>query len=602
MKSELIGEKIGELTVIDELEPHITPNGSKQRIVLVRCSCGNEYVVRLTAARKTKKCRKCAAKERRVDLTGQRFGRLLVTSMADDYISPQGHRLSRCNCVCDCGNKCVVNMSELISGGTLSCGCLKRTRGLLKDNQKLMRKYDYERNMQLGINLETQSVASNKKIWWKCAKCGNSWYATIASQSDPHKDHGCPYCSRRLPIVGKTDFASQHPELLSEWNYERNDIAPTEVTAYSSKKVWWKCNEGHEWKATIANRVNGSGCPRCNIENVNSFCEQSVYYYVKKAFPDAINGDSHIGMELDVYIPSINVGIEYDGEAWHRSSKKEIIDIRKNNLCLKEKITLIRIREPKLKLLDNCICISRLDSTSHDSLDKVIMDVLNWLGIKDYDVDTERDTGAILDQFSVKKYENSLAYNYPAVAAEWHPYKNGGLTPDKVNKASRFKVWWKGSCGHEWQMVVADRTRAYKDKNGKIHKPQGCPYCAGKKILVGYNDLNSQRPEIASMWHPTKNGSLKPTDVMVGSSKKVWWRGKCGHEWQAKVGKMCNGTSRCPICYRMNRSRNVICIENGEVYSIKQALQFANVKDSKSIYRCCRGEQKTSGGYHWKYS
>ena len=94
--------------------------------------------------------------------------------------------------------------------------------------------------------------------------------------------------------------------------------------------MWWICKEGHEWKSTVANRVNGNGCPRCNIEKVNSFCEQAVYYYIKQAFPDAINSDTHIGMELDIFIPSKNVAIEYDGEAWHKSTKKIEIDIKKN--------------------------------------------------------------------------------------------------------------------------------------------------------------------------------------------------------------------------------------------------------------------------------
>lgn len=176
------------------------------------------------------------------------------------------------------------------------------------------------------------TARTSTKAWWKCDDCGNSWYATIASQNDKIK-HGCPYCSGRLVVKGKTDLLSQRPSLAEEWDYDKNEISPDEISVFSSQKIWWKCKEGHSWKAQVSNRANGAGCPKCNVENVNSFCEQSVYFYIKQAFPDAINSDNHIGMELDIFIPSKNIAIEYDGEVWHKSVKKTLIDIQKNALC-----------------------------------------------------------------------------------------------------------------------------------------------------------------------------------------------------------------------------------------------------------------------------
>lgn len=596
-----IGEIFGQLTVLDELEPHITPNGSKQRIIKCKCNCGNIYITRLTAAQKNKKCRSCLDKDRRFDITGQRFGKLLVTSMAEEYISPAGHRLSQCNCLCDCGNTTVVLMSSLVTGATKSCGCLWNTSGLLKDNLELMEKYDFEKNKD--VDLASLTARSNKKVWWKCDKCGNSWLAQIASQNDKNKKHGCPYCSGRLVIKGKTDLLSQHPEIVKEWDFDKNTIFPDEIPSKSGIKVWWKCEQGHSWKATVGNRVhNKSGCPRCNIENVNSFCEQAVYYYIKQAFPDAINGDMHIGMELDIYIPSISVAIEYDGEVWHTSKKKREIDENKNNLCIEKGITLIRIREPKLPHIDNCITFVRIDSTSSKSLDDVISELLRYLEVEKIVIDTDSDSSNILVQYATKKQENSLAYCNPDIAYEWHPTKNGGLTPEKVSKASRRKVWWLGKCGHEWMMPVSARTcTTHYDKNGRLRKPQGCPYCCGKRVLVGFNDLQSQYPEIAAEWHPTKNGNMKPTDITAGSGKIVWWFGKCGHEWEATPYQRCNNR-QCPICYRERRSPAVVCVETGEIFeSGESAAKFLRLKGTTTIYKCCRGEQKQTGGYHWKF-
>ncbi|MBQ1190636.1 MAG: hypothetical protein IIX57_09535, partial [Lachnospiraceae bacterium] len=62
----------------------------------------------------------------------------------------------------------------------------------------------------------------------------------------------------------------------------------------------------------------GRGCPVCNHQNRSSFPEQSIYYYISKQYPDAVSGYTEIfpdTMELDIYIPSLKLGIEYDGIA-----------------------------------------------------------------------------------------------------------------------------------------------------------------------------------------------------------------------------------------------------------------------------------------------
>ena len=68
----------------------------------------------------------------------------------------------------------------------------------------------------------------------------------------------------------------------------------------------------------------------------------------------------------------------------------------------------------------------------------------------------------------------------PELASEWHPEKNGNLTPEKVSKASRRKVWWLGKCGHEWQSIVNDRTRNLR-KDDKERKVPTAPIVAGKR-------------------------------------------------------------------------------------------------------------------------
>ena len=60
-------------------------------------------------------------------------------------------------------------------------------------------------------------------------------------------------------------FLTNYPELAKEWNYEKNgSLTPQTVSVGSGKKVWWRCDKGHEWQAQICGRKK-HGCPVCAI-------------------------------------------------------------------------------------------------------------------------------------------------------------------------------------------------------------------------------------------------------------------------------------------------------------------------------------------------
>lgn len=118
-------------------------------------------------------------------------------------------------------------------------------------------------NDKLFTLLDGQEYKGNKtKLKWKCLipECGEIFKK---SWDNVYNEKNCPYCSGQK--VGLSNcFANKCPELLKEWNYLRNkNISPYDVTIKSGKKVWWICEKGHEWKATIANRNNGNNCPYC---------------------------------------------------------------------------------------------------------------------------------------------------------------------------------------------------------------------------------------------------------------------------------------------------------------------------------------------------
>ncbi len=112
---------------------------------------------------------------------------------------------------------------------------------------------------------ETYGTAHKKE--WQC-ELGHVWTATVLSRS---QGSGCPYCSNNRVLKGFNDLASLNPNLAAEavdWN-------PREFLPFSNKKMKWKCQVGHEFFSSIANRSNGTGCAVCAgkkvIVGVNDF-------------------------------------------------------------------------------------------------------------------------------------------------------------------------------------------------------------------------------------------------------------------------------------------------------------------------------------------
>ena len=129
---------------------------------------------------------------------------------------------------------------------------------------------------------------------------------------------------------------------------------------------------------------------------------------------------------------------------------------------------------------------------------------------------------------------NSLAAVHPELVAEWSE-KNLPLTPDSITFGSNKKVWWKGACGHEWQTSVKARSNGEK-----------CPICSGARVIAGINDLATLEPLLEKQW--SKKNKIKPTEVSIGSHKKVIWRCEKGHEWEAAVKSRTINKTGCPYC------------------------------------------------------
>ena len=415
------------------------------------------------------------------------------------------------------------------------CGCpycsgkkvLKGYNDLETINPTIAAEWNYEMNGSLKP--EHFTANSGKKVWWKCSN-GHEWQAQISGRSD---GNGCPYCSRLYVIKGENDLQTINPTLAQEWNYEKNNgLTPRDVLPSSGKIVWWKCPKGHEWQAQIANRNNGNGCPICNSERQTSFPEYAIVFYLKKYGLDVIHSYKENGYELDIYIPSLKIAIEYDGYYWHNGKIKE--DLEKNQKCKKDGIKLYRIREGLAPL--NSSSIDFVVQRHPKDLSKNIKEIINVIIGISIDIDLTRDAIAIENLREFTEKERSILFFNPEIANEWNYEKNGNLRPEYFMANSHKKVWWKCSKGHEWQASIANRNTGHR-----------CPYCSSKKVLKGYNDLSTVNPSLAIEWNYEKNGNLKPENFMVNSGRKVWLKCSKGHELKASIINRNKGTG-CPYC------------------------------------------------------
>ncbi len=134
--------------------------------------------------------------------------------------------------------------------------------------------------------------------------------------------------------------------------------------------------------------------------------------------------------------------------------------------------------------------------------------------------------------------ERSLAVVAPVVAAQLHPTRNGAVDSRGVSAGFRIRLWWQCPSGHEWQAPVTSRIRG-----------TGCPACAGR-VPTPDTCLAARNPALAAQWHPTRNGTLTPADVLPATNRRVWWQCPAGHEWSARVSTRSTGTS-CPHCPRL---------------------------------------------------
>ena len=182
---------------------------------------------------------------------------------------------------------------------------------------------------------------------------------------------------------------------------------------------------------------------------------------------------------------------------------------------------------------------------------------------------------------------NDLLHLKPGLASEWDTEKNSKKA-DEVTLGSKYRAWWLcPRSGHSYDTTVKDR----------VQHETGCPFCTGRKPILGVNDLRSLHPEIAKEWDYGKNTKDILT-ITSQSHSKVWWLcSDYGHSYHKEVRGRTRHGQGCPICSgrRVLLGFNSLVdthphlVKEWDTSSGKSPHEVSYASTYKPVWRCLKG-------------
>lgn len=549
------------LTANEKLTADQVSYGSEKKVGWTCNVCGSEWVSSINSRTSGRgKCPECGKRirvQKTLQTKIQRSGSLETvypTLLKEwDYerneilpsnVSSKSNRIVWWKCdICQKGYE--MSVYQFVCGSRCpDCKHKRRINTIVKKRGSLYDKApflegEWYQEKNRGYSIKSITPSSNRKYWWKCRVCGGEWQASAATRV---KGHGCPYCSGHEATESDNLYVASD-RLSREWHPTRNgDLTPKQVKPYSGKIVWWKCNRGHEWRASISNRFQGRNCPQCSAELKTSFPEQAILFYLSKHM-EVRSRNKINNWEIDIYLPEYCLGIEYDGIAYHKRLNLQEREKKKEQALKEKKIRLIRIKEDNEKeFIDGDNVYFKVDSyyNNFENALKMLYRLLNSIlnvKLSEEEICIERDRQVIYSEYMSYIKDASFAKVYPELCKYWNYESNNGLEPKMFTHMSNKIIWWKcPTCHGEWKESVIN-----------VAKGNRCPFCSGHKVLKGYNDFESKHKCLAEEWNYEKNAGKKPSEYSAGSNVKVWWKCINGHEWRATIARRVKSPS-CPFC------------------------------------------------------
>jgi hypothetical protein len=358
---------------------------------------------------------------------------------------------------------------------------------------------------------------------WIC-KQGHTWLAFTYTRTGKNPK-GCPVCANKIVAIGSNDLKSKFPELAKE----ADGWGPETISVGTHKKLLWKCKSGHKWETSVANRVKGTGCPYCSNNKL------------LEGFNDLATLDPLVASEADGWDPTKVLNGSTRKLVWKcKSGHKWEAAVYSRTGATKTGCPYCWGRFVIEGETDLQTLFPRIASEAHGwdprkvnagSKSKAEFRCpkghlfKTTIGSR-----TKRGVGCnICANKVVVAGINDLETTHPDIAVQ-----ASGWNPTKIVAGSNKKLTWQCSKSHKW----------VETPNKRTGRGDGCPFCSGNRVLIGFNDLAFTHPNLSS-----EADNWDPRSYSAGSNKKLGWKCGLGHKWNtaiaARTGKLRTG---CPVC------------------------------------------------------
>ncbi len=412
----------------------------------------------------------------------------------------------------------------------------------------ICKEWDYEENLKKhnedvdkGVDDPHPAIpsqilwGSKTKVYWKCKK----GHTSFKSPNERHtkKDgsfSACNICAdetrakeRRKTRSAKNKLAELVPESINEWVDSENHLTPFDVSCHSKELVHWKCKRGHEFDKRVTDRVtkeNGKlrlrRCGECTKYARTSIAEQIIYYYVKKVFPDTINTYKRLGFEIDVFIPSLNIGIEYDGSYYHKNTLEK--DNIKDTKAIEKGIQLYRFRP---EMLPDTIASKRITiEEDNQGVVEGLKEFFSLINVDVPDIDFNRDYNEICSLF---KLRTGRRVSETELIKEWD-YDLNTIDPSFISeKETKIQVYWK--CTNPESDHPSFLSSPYNRSVRHTH----CPICSNSKALRKRKKVrNIETGEVFESISAAEMKYGKPGNTSISNCCRKKTKTAYGYHWE----------------------------------------------------------------------
>jgi len=502
-------------------DPELVPFGSKKKL---KWKCPKNHVFEATVSNRAHAGTKCPFCANVLVLAG--FNDLATTN---PDLAKQAHGWDPKTVIagskkklpwrCDKGHVWEASLDGR-SGQNRGCPYCSNSKVLAGFNDLATTNPDLAKQAH-GWDPTTVIAGSARKMIWIC-HFQHTWTAALYTRTGK-QNQGCPYCSGKRILSGFNDLKTTHPHIAKEavgWD-------ATKFSKGSGGAKKWCCQFNHQWEATIGSRVRGRGCPICSGAKV------------QKGFNDLATTHPNLSREAYGWDPTtISRGSPSkrewkcnQGHLWEAS-----VGARAglNSGCPYCSGLRIIVGETDLASTHPHLA-KEANGWDPRTVSRGSIKSLSWLCKQGHVFQSapnsrtsDNQNCPVCSGHKVLAGFNDLLTVEPEVASQAF-----GWDPSTVTKGHGGRKEWRCELGHVYSAPVSQRT----------NNRTGCPICAGRTVLVGFNDIATLFPEIAR-----EADGWEASSFVAGSNKKLRWKCEEGHHWMAIVNDRTYGSRGCPTC------------------------------------------------------